>query len=186
MCHIHMHAPARGHTHTHTHTHTNAHTHAHTHAHTRLMHQHTYENHDTINSTCRFQHASKVGDVRQLVERFEIRETSGPRARELQHAQLALECATKRKQKLSEIVVARSKEFAEAQSSLQGTSNTDNQQKKLKEIAKRKDRLDEAKYTLREVDSICRSTSKMIEDLRLALQEERINSVAKFSSRTKP
>jgi chromosome segregation ATPase len=149
------------------------------------MHQHTYENHDTINSTCRFQHASKVGDVRQLVERFEIRETSGPRARELQHAQLALERATKRKQKLTEIIVARSKEFAEAQSSLQGTSK-DNQQKKSKELAKRKDRLDEAKYTLREVDSQSQSASKLIEDLRLPLQEERINSVAKFSSRTKP
>jgi len=123
--------------------------------------------------------------VRQLVERFEIRETSGPRARELQHAQLALERATKRKQKLTEIIVARSKEFAEAQSSLQGTSK-DNQQKKSKELAKRKDRLDEAKYTLREVDSQSQSASRLIEDLRLPLQEERINSVAKFSGRTKP
>jgi hypothetical protein len=150
------------------------------------MHQHTYENHDTINSTCRFQHASNVGDVRQLVERFQIRETSGPRARELQHAQLALEHATKRKQKLTEILVARSKDFTEAQSSLKETSNRDNLQKKLKELSKKKDKLDEAKYILREVNSQSQSASRLIEDLRLPLQEERINSVAKFSSRTKP
>jgi hypothetical protein len=116
------------------------------------------------------------------VEGMEIRKDSGPRARELRHAQLAMERASERKGKLCAMIAVQRKELLELKNKALTPVKFQEESITEEQIAHKENELDNTRNDLRKVTNVLQEAGNFIEKLRGPLQEERVKGVALFIS----
>ena len=116
------------------------------------------------------------------VEGMEIRKDSGPRARELRHAQLAMERASERKGKLCAMIAVQRKEIQELKNKALTPVKFQEESIIEEHIAHKENQLDNTRNELRKVTDVLQEAGNFIEKLRGPLKEERLKGVGLFMS----